>query len=124
MRLFERLQEYNFKIAYLPGVQNYIQDALSRRPYYQCNQLLVLPNLTQPASPIIEHCPKSSHEDHENSHILDVDMSGNIFTAMTVNADEWLDEVQDAYRKDSYFAEVLAALESKHARDNTLAAKE
>jgi hypothetical protein len=35
MRLLETLQEYDFDIEYWPGAQNYVQDALSRRPDYK-----------------------------------------------------------------------------------------
>jgi putative transposase len=35
MRALEDMLEYDFDVEYLPGAKNNIQDALSRRPYYQ-----------------------------------------------------------------------------------------
>ena len=121
MRLLERLQEYDFEIEFLPGAQNYIQDALSCRPDYQDTQAPVLRILTRPVTPIATQSTESSQVSKACCSTCDTSSiaGGDIFTVMTVNADEWLDEVRGGYTKDSYFAEVLTALESECTRGNT-----
>ena len=122
MRLLERLQEYNFEIEYLPGAQNYIQDALSRRPDYQDTRPLVMRNPTRLITPLAAQGTGSESGKVNKGCCSTSDtgsISGDIFTAMTVNADEWLDEIRGGYTEDPYFAEVLTALESEYTRGNT-----
>ena len=119
MRLLEWLQEYNFEIEYLPGAQNYIQDAFSHRPDYQDTHASVLHTRTQPSTSVSTHGTRSGLVNKGSYLTLHTGMSSDIWTAMTGNTDEWLDEVRGGYTKDPYFTEGLTALESQHPREYT-----
>jgi len=114
MRILERLQEYDFDIEYLPGAQNYIQDALSRRADYR-DPPIQSPRVVEallrdrpmpklPESGTVMHAGSGRRiDDSRGDKNVDVDL----FTLMTVNADSWLQEVRDGYKEDKYFAEVI-----------------
>jgi len=122
MRLLERLQQYNFEIEYLPGVQNYIQDALSRWPDYQKTQVHMQPSAIQPVTrvgrdtiPICIDLDSAVQTPVPNTTATSV---GDIFTTITVTADGWLDELWEGYSQDPYFAKVLIGLGYENSRNN------
>jgi len=78
MCLLEWLQEYDFHIEYLPGTKNFIQDALSRRPDYK-DPPLQTSSLEPPAITMEE--------------VAHLDVTLDLFTLITVDADGWLQEV-------------------------------
>jgi len=122
MRLLEPLQEYNFGIEYLPGVQNYIQDALSRWPDYQETQVHMQPSAIQTVtrvgrdtSPICIDLDSAVQTPVPDTTATSV---GDIFTTITVTADGWLDKLREGYSQDPYFAEVLIGLGYENSRNN------
>ena len=105
MRLLERLQEYDLEIEYLPGAQNFIQDVLSRRPDYKDPPLRT------------STLPQSSGTEAEvDCTNVDIDL----FTLVTVNADDWLQEVRAGYKQDLYFAQVLLPVDERDGSANDL----
>jgi hypothetical protein len=97
MQLLEILMEYDFEIEYLPGAQNYIQDALSRRPNYKDPPL---PRMARPAAgqSVAEANPESS------------DCMGELMHASIILADGWKEDVRVAYPTDPYFGMVYRQL--------------
>ena len=92
--LLERLQECNAQIEYLPGAQNYIQDALSCRPGYQDTQTPVVHSLNRLLTSIATQNTESRQLSKGWCSTCNTSsISGDILTVMTVNTKEWLVEV-------------------------------
>jgi hypothetical protein len=87
MRTLAEILEYDFKIDYLPGARNYIQDALSRRPGYK--EPLILPYTI----PVAANQVKSVM-------FLELDKK-----------DKWFDRIWIGYTEDPYHKDILHMFE-------------
>jgi hypothetical protein len=88
MRLLQTLQEYNFEIEYYPGAQNYIQDALSRRPDYK-----------EPPIAMLNRSKRGT--------------ALKLLAVSVATADEWITTLKEAYATCPYFSDVIAKLQQR-----------